>query len=106
MEVVLMTDKFPEAFERFEESVDLDDIQTLPELISQFKEWGGKRATMTRKQTRALAISGEDKLGIKGAEQVVIEYDITLKSGELKHIIRVQWRDYKTGTWTEKPDWS
>lgn len=99
-------DSFPEAFNRYEDVVETEDITTLPELIASFKSWAKKRAPMTRKQKRALAKEGQERLGIKGAEQQTIEYDITLKSGELRHIIRRQWRDLNSGQWTTRPEWA
>ena len=38
-------DKFPEAFDRYEERVDIDDLQSASELISSFSYWQGYNPT-------------------------------------------------------------
>ena len=58
-----MTDKFPPAFKRFEEKVDIDNVNTLKELIDEFKNWGLKKAPITKLQRKGLAIEGV-KIGI------------------------------------------
>lgn len=57
-------DKFPEAFERFEEVVDVDNIHSFQELIGSFASWAGKTWKGTRKQTEALRVEAR-KRGIR-----------------------------------------
>jgi hypothetical protein len=52
-------DKFPEAFERFEEQVDIDQIEGMTELKLVFVEWMGKGWKNTAKQNAALRIEAE-----------------------------------------------
>lgn len=55
-------DKFPEAFDRYEERVDIDDLQSASELISTFAYWQGRDTTKT--QINALAVESiKKKLG-------------------------------------------
>ena len=56
-----MTDRFPEAFERFEKKTDIDEVNTLDELMNKFKDWGLKKAPITKLQRKALAIEGVKK---------------------------------------------
>ena len=54
-------DKFPEAFERFEEAVDVDKIRSFQELRDSFALWSGKNWKATRKQTEALWIEARKR---------------------------------------------
>lgn len=58
-----MTDRFPEAFKRFEEEINVSKVNTLDELIDEFKDWGLERAPITNLQRKVLAIEGV-KIGI------------------------------------------
>jgi hypothetical protein len=56
-------DKFPEAFNRYEERVDIDDLQSASELISTFVNWQGYNPTS--KQIDGLRIESiKRRLGI------------------------------------------
>jgi hypothetical protein len=57
-------DKFPEAFDRFERDVDIDNIKTYPQLLRSFSYWAGENWKGTNKQLRALGVEAE-KTGIK-----------------------------------------
>jgi hypothetical protein len=52
-------DKFPEAFNRYEERVDLDDLQSASELISSFSNW--QSYNPTSKQLDALKIESKKR---------------------------------------------
>jgi len=51
---VVKTDKFPEAFDRFEEEVDIDDTDSFDELLTQFEMWAGQKWKATPRQLQAL----------------------------------------------------
>lgn len=59
--MIELTDRFPKAFQRFEKKTDISDINTLDELMNEFRDWGGKKAPITRKQRKGLAIEGIEK---------------------------------------------
>jgi hypothetical protein len=56
-------DKFPEAFRRFEQKVDTDNIETWKQLQLVFGSWAGGKWKPTCKQTDALYIQAK-RLGI------------------------------------------
>ena len=62
-----MVDRFPEAFRRFEEVVDVDDIESYAQLRRSFAYWAGKRWRDSYMQNRALKKQGK-RLGFKDAE--------------------------------------
>jgi hypothetical protein len=53
------SEKFQEAFERFEKVVDVDSFESYRELWYAFRHWAGKRWRNTEPQNRALAYDGE-----------------------------------------------
>jgi len=55
-------DKFPEAFNRYEERVDIDDLESAQELISEFALWAGKNWVNSKTQLKAIKIEAK-KLG-------------------------------------------
>lgn len=57
-------DKFPEAFDRFEEQVDIRKTRTFEQLLLQFKWWAGRDWKGTSKQMQALKIEA-DQRGIR-----------------------------------------
>lgn len=62
-----MVDRFPEAFKRFEYTVDIDSFDDYRELSLAFSHWAGKRWVDSYKQNVALKKEGQ-KLGFKDAE--------------------------------------
>lgn len=60
-------DRFPEAFKRFEQDVDVDDMENYAQLRRSFAHWAGKRWRDSYKQNRALKSMGM-KIGFKDAE--------------------------------------
>jgi hypothetical protein len=70
-----MTDKFPEAFERFTETVSIKKIKTWKQLQLTFGSWAGSKWVPTSKQLDALAIQAR-KLGIETTGYRTIEEHI------------------------------
>ena len=62
-----MTDRFPEAFRRFEKTVDVKSFDDYRQLAYSFSHWSGKRWTDSYKQNLALKRMGK-KLGFGDAE--------------------------------------
>ena len=60
-----MADEFPEAFDRFEDDVDVDELEDFTGLYFAFQNWGLEKATMTDKQVKALASEGKSRHNIK-----------------------------------------
>lgn len=87
---------FEEAFERFEKSKNLKGVKTFHELKEMFQNWGGKNAPLTRKQEKALAIEGENKLDID--IHVREEKYFDRKSNQIK----TRYRDVITGSFTKQ----
>ncbi len=54
-------DKFPEAYARYEDSVDTSGLKTFNQLMNSFSSWGGKRWAGTPKQIKALGIEAKKK---------------------------------------------
>src|SRR3990172_9718019 len=54
-------DKFPEAFNRFEEKVDTSNLESASELISEFAHFAGYRYTGTQKQLDAIKIESKKR---------------------------------------------
>lgn len=52
-------DKFPEAFRRFEQVVDVSKIGTYRQLESTFGSWAGHKWGPTRRQSQALSIQAK-----------------------------------------------
>jgi len=103
-------DKFPEAFSRFEEVVDVNRIDSFRQLRLAFASWAGWKWRGTYMQKRALAVEAR-KLGIP----VFIERRPTVKvkrgfAVKWRHeVIKVKgklqnrYRDLKTGRFIKKP---
>ena len=62
-----MTDRFPEAFSRFEQDVDVEQFDDYRQLAYAFSHWAGKRWRDTYLQNRALKREGK-KLGFEDAQ--------------------------------------
>jgi hypothetical protein len=87
-----MTDEFPKAFKRF--PPEKKEVKTFQELIRNFREWGGDRAPMTKKQTHALGKEAR-KLGI---ENTSLEVRFMRNNKQ-----QIRYKDVVTGIWT-RPD--
>jgi len=66
-----LTDRFPEAFKRYEHGGSLKErgIKTFEELMLSFRNWGKDKSPLTRKQTRALGIEAK-KIGIQPYQKI------------------------------------
>ena len=53
------SEKFQEAFERFEKIVDIDDIPNYRALVYSFEKWAGKGYDLTNRQLSALEYEAE-----------------------------------------------
>jgi hypothetical protein len=87
-----LTDEFPKAFKRF--PPEKKKVKTFIELMQEFKIWGGDRAPMTNKQTRALGVEAR-KLGIENTS-IQIRFMRNNKQ-------QIRYKDVVTGIWT-RPD--
>lgn len=80
-------DKFPEAFRRFEETVDIDRIESFRQLRAEFAMWAGRNWKNTASQNRALAIEAVQR-GIPIAEGV--KRHIPAKEGGFTRWLRTE----------------
>lgn len=56
-----MTDKFPEAFRRFEKYVDIEDLR-FSDIIRKFAEWQQYHTTGTQERCIASAVQGKPQM--------------------------------------------
>ena len=85
-------DQFPEAFDRFEDDVDLSRIKTFTQLTLEFMMWGRERVTLSNKQMKALKVeASERRIGY-----INITYT---KYG------RKQYRNARTGQYLKKEEY-
>jgi hypothetical protein len=103
-------DKFPEAFSRFEEVVDVNRIDSFRHLRYAFASWAGRKWHDTYMQNRALAVEAR-KLGIpvsierrpkvnaKRRFAVKWRHEVIKVKGKLQN----RYRDLKTGRFIKKP---
>ncbi len=105
-----MVDRFPEAFERYEEKVDIKEegIKTFPQLITSFGEWATDKWKGSRKQVRGLAIEAKKRdiepyvkeAGFRHKETGRFEKKAT------KETIKYdRYRNPITGRFMKKPEW-
>jgi hypothetical protein len=114
-----MPDRFPEAFERFEQVVDVDTLDSYTELTYAFRYWAGEKWHGTRKQWEALNVEAE-RLGFPVPELVRGELREAWGSGSyvsggqkaatwrhevvtVKGSSQDRYRDVKTGRFIKKP---
>jgi hypothetical protein len=55
---------FPEAFNRYRQTVNTNEFESFEQLLWSFKRWGGKYVPMTNKQKTALEIEAR-RIGIE-----------------------------------------
>jgi len=103
-------DKFPEAFSRFEEVVDVNRIDSFRQLRLAFASWAGWKWRGTYMQNRALAVEAR-KLGIpvfierrptanvKRRFAVKWRHEVIKVKGKLQN----RYRDLRTGRFIKKP---
>ena len=102
---LLNLDKFPEAFERFEEVVDTDSFQSFRELRLGFSFWAGRNWKNTRKQNEALRIEAV-KRGISVPRETPRRRAVSLKAIWIRTVDRlgrVHYHDRKTMRYIKKP---
>lgn len=113
-------DRFPEAFERFEEDVDIRSLRSYSELTTAFRWWAGEKWKGTTKQWRALNVEAE-RLGFEVPRFIREELRESGRSGYVvsegryravtwRHeVVKVKgnpqnrYRDLKTGRFIKKP---
>ena len=99
-------DKFPEAFRRFEQVVDVDRIRSFRQLESAFDSWAGSKWEPTRRQLLALSYEAR-RLGIplriarRPTQQKVTRW--RTEKIEVKGRSRTVYRDTNTGRFIKKP---
>ena len=105
-------DKFPEAFDRFEERVNVDDIASFRELLYAFASWAGQKWYGTRRQMEALAVEAQ-RIGIPvygekrerrisrftSVPEMTWRYESVIVMGKSQG----RYRDLKTGRFIKKP---
>jgi hypothetical protein len=110
-------DKFPEAFSRFEQVVEVDKIESFRELLVQFRMWAGQKWHGTNRQLNALAVEPRKR----GIPVVVEKRPLANRGRGVAHVserVAVSWRhevvtvrgscqdryrDLKTGRFVRKP---
>jgi hypothetical protein len=105
-----MVDRFPEAFRRFEEVVDVRRIDSFRQLKLAFASWAGWKWLDTYMQNRALAVEAW-RLGIPvlvdkrpsfhmyGRKTATWRHEIVTVKGKSQ----TRYRDLKTGRFIKKP---
>lgn len=103
-----MTDRFPEAFKRYEEKVETKDMKTFDQLLTSFKIWADKKWIGSRKQVKGVAIESEKK----GIQSYLKEAGFrNIKTGKFekrsgKGITKYErYRSPITGRFMKKPDY-
>ena len=97
-----MSDKFPEAFARFEKVVDVSECKEFKELLASFSEWAGYKFIPTDKQLRAL----RDEARKRNIPMVAIENKFPFWRFETVRVRgkgQVRYRDLKSGRFIKKP---
>jgi hypothetical protein len=104
-------DRFPSAFKRFEERVDISDVREFEDLERIFGRWAGYRWIPTADQERALRIEAE-RIGIplrrptpeqRRAERIIQRNILPFAvRREKDRSGRVHFRDTRTGRFTRK----
>ena len=104
-----MTDRFPEAFRRFEDDVDVRDFESFRQLEIAFGYWAGRRWRPTYKQKCALAREAR-RLGISeqfrgrnyrfsSSPNLWYRYETVSVKGRMQQ----RFRDVRTGRFIKKP---
>ena len=104
-------DRFPEAFSRFEEVVDVRRIESFRQLMLAFASWAGWKWRGTYMQKRALAVEAR-KLGIPvfiqrkpfarayGRTTATWRHEVVTVKGKPQN----RYRDLRTGRFIRKPN--
>jgi hypothetical protein len=108
---VTKLDRFPEAFRRFEQDVDIRNVKSVRELAYEFAWWAGKRWRDSYLQNLALKREAR-KHGIEGEipayhrREVQQRFQRTTwrqESVTVKGKPQTRYRDLETGRFTKKP---
>ena len=107
---MIKLDRFPEAFERFEQVVDMDSFDSYRQLVYAFTHWAGKRWVNSYRQNLALKREAE-KRGFRDARipkyfrrpQVSAERTWRRETVTVRGKSQVRYRDLKTGRFIKKP---
>jgi hypothetical protein len=78
------SDEFPEAFDRFEEQVDISRTRSFDELLMQFQIWAGRKWRETPRQLQALKIEARQR----GIETPSARYPSRTYSRTYSHLHR------------------
>lgn len=105
-----MVDRFPEAFERFEQVVDVDRLESYRQLIHAFRYWAGRRWIDSYAQNVALKREAR-KRGFRDTRiptyfrrpQVFAERTWRRETVTVRGKPQVRHRDLKTGRFIKKP---
>jgi len=108
--VIDMVDRFPEAFERFEQVVDVDRMESYRQLVHAFRYWAGRGWIDSYAQNVALRREAE-KRGFKVARipmhfrrpQVSARRTWRYETVTVRGKPQVRHRDLKTGRFIKKP---
>lgn len=104
------SEKFQEAFERFEKVVDIKSFPNYRALVYGFERWGGKRWIPTNRQLSALAYEAQ-KRGFEdtklpryyGRPQVSARQTWRRETVTVRGKPQVRHRDLRTGRFIKKP---
>ena len=106
-----MTDRFPEAFRRFEEDVNVNQFESFRQLRLAFGHWAGRRWRPTYKQDFALRHEAR-RLGIPldGLRKIRSYYfpsatrvSWKIETFKIKGKTQQRYRDVKTGRFIKEP---
>ena len=106
-----MVDRFPEAFQRFEQVVYVDRFKSYRELAYAFSYWAGKRWVDSPEQNRALKREAERR-GFRDAKiplyfrrhsQVSTHRTCRRETVIVRGKAQARYRDLKTGRFIKKP---
>lgn len=103
-----MVDRFPEAFRRYEKTVDTKGMKGFKQLLISFSLWGQKKTPMTKKQIKGLAIEAKkidikaymDERGFRNKATGRFEKTPTKES-----VSYIRYRDPLTGRFMKKPEY-
>jgi len=103
-------DKFPEAFSRFEEVVDVNRIDSFMQLRLAFASWAGLKWRSTYMQNRALAVEARKRgipVFLERRPTAIVKRGIALawrrETIKVRGKPQVRHRDLKTGRFIKKP---
>jgi hypothetical protein len=100
-------DKFPEAFSRFEDVVDVDRIKSFRQLRLAFSEWAGEKWVATSLQLKALSIEARkhgipvliEERGVFTVPSMLWRHETVMVKGKGQ----ARYRDLKSDRFIRKP---